>query len=233
MIKNQQDFWSGIMFIAVGALFAYIASTSYSMGTTARMGPAYLPYYLGIILVILGGILSITALRGKVQEEHKVGRFDWDILVMIIGSLVGFGILLEPLGFYLSIVILVIFSSMASHEFNLKMAIANALFLLLFSYLAFIRGLKLVMPLTPAPFEEWQSYQQILVPIFLTIVVVLAYFKVKQARRDAVMAAKLQKHQGDTDNSFTTVLSAKSKAAMADAEQINKASDNSSNTSRN
>lgn len=225
MIKNQQDFWSGIMFIAVGALFAYIASSSYSMGTAARMGPAYLPYYLGIILLVLGAILSITALRGKVQEDHKVGRFDWDILLMIIGSLVGFGIMLEPLGFYLSIFILIVFSSMASHEFSLKVAVANALFLILFSYLAFIRGLKLVLPLTPMPFDEWQSYQQVLIPIFLIVGMVTAYFKIKQSKASLAMATKLKQHHGERDNSFSTVVSAKSRSAMNEVEPIKPSSD--------
>ena len=196
MIKNQQDFWSGIMFVVIGAFFAYIASSSYSMGSAARMGPAFLPYYLGIILLILGAIISISALRGKVQEDHRVGRFDWDILLMIIGSLVGFGLMLEPLGFYLSIVALVIFSSMASHEFNLKVAIANALFLLLFSYLAFIRGLQLVMPLTPTPFSEWQRYEQLLIPIVLSSIVVIGYFKIKQTAQIKDIKSKLQQHQG-------------------------------------
>lgn len=196
MIKNQQDFWSGIMFVVIGAFFAYIASSSYSMGSAARMGPAFLPYYLGIILLILGAIISITALRGKAQEEHKVGRFDWDILLMIIGSLVGFGLMLKPLGFYLSIMVLVLFSSMASHEFSLRVAIANALFLLLFSYLAFIRGLQLVMPLTPTPFSEWQRYEQLFIPIALISIVIIGYFKIKQTAQIKNIKAKLQQHQG-------------------------------------
>lgn len=191
MIKNQQDFWSGIMFIVLGALFAYIASSSYSMGTAARMGPAYLPFYLGLILLFLGAILSITALRGKVKEEHKIGRFDWDILIMVIGSLLSFGIMLEPLGFYLSIVFLVIFSSLASHEFSLKIAIANALFLLLFSYLAFIRGLGLVLPLMPTPFTEWQGHQQVLVPVLLVIGAIGCYIKIQQTKRSNAIKAKL------------------------------------------
>ena len=228
MIKNQQDFWSGIMFIAIGGLFAYIASSSYSMGTTARMGPGYLPYYLGLILLILGAILSITALRGEAKEENKVGHFDWDILLMIIGSLVSFGIMLEPLGFYVSIIILVIFSSMASHEFSLKVAIANALFLLLFSYLAFIRGLSLVLPLSPAPFAEWASYQQVLIPIFLLVGAVLCYFKIKHTKLSKEMKSKLA--AADSDQSFSTVLSAKSQAAMVEAEQSFQDSDSDKST---
>ncbi|HCW16911.1 MAG TPA: tricarboxylate transporter, partial [Achromobacter sp.] len=44
--------------------------------------------------------------------------------------------------------------SLASHEFNWKVAVANGLFLVAFSYLAFIRGLGLIFPLWPSAFAN-------------------------------------------------------------------------------
>ena len=41
---------------------------------------------------------------------------------------------------YISVFILVLISSLASHEFSLKVAVANGIFLVVFTYLAFIRG---------------------------------------------------------------------------------------------
>ena len=41
-IKSQKDFFSGLMFMVVGGLFAW-GATSYSVGTAARMGPGYFP----------------------------------------------------------------------------------------------------------------------------------------------------------------------------------------------
>ena len=37
-IKSQKDFWSGLMFVAVGIGFAW-GATGYSFGTSARPGP--------------------------------------------------------------------------------------------------------------------------------------------------------------------------------------------------
>jgi len=37
-ISNQEDFWSGILFIAFG-LIAVIVSRNYPMGAAIRMGP--------------------------------------------------------------------------------------------------------------------------------------------------------------------------------------------------
>ena len=148
MIKNRQDFWSGVMFMGIGAGFS-LQATTYSMGSAARMGPGYFPFWLGIVLALIGAVVLMTALTGKATET-SIGRFDFKILLLVIGSVALYGVALRPLGLYLSLALLVIVSSLASHEFNWKVAIANALFLVLFSYVAFIRGLGLIFPLWPS-----------------------------------------------------------------------------------
>ena len=53
-LKNPKDFWSGIMFAAIGISFAVIVKAyEYPMGTGARMGPGYFPFVLGIVMGIL------------------------------------------------------------------------------------------------------------------------------------------------------------------------------------
>ena len=47
-IKSQKDFFSGLMFMGVGAAFAW-GATTYNVGTGARMGPGYFPLMLGIL----------------------------------------------------------------------------------------------------------------------------------------------------------------------------------------
>ena len=148
MIKNRQDFWSGAMFIGIGAGFA-IQATTYNMGSAARMGPGYFPFWLGVVLALIGASVLISALSTKTAET-RVSRFDFKILLLVIGSVTLYGVALRPLGLYVSLILLVVISSLASHEFNWKVAIANALFLVLFSYVAFIRGLGLIFPLWPS-----------------------------------------------------------------------------------
>ena len=55
-IKSEKDFWSGLMFIAVGVAFAW-GATNYSFGSSARPGPAYFPFGLGVLMAILGGMI--------------------------------------------------------------------------------------------------------------------------------------------------------------------------------
>ena len=59
-IKSQKDFFSGLMFMVVGGLFAW-GATSYSVGTAARMGPGYFPLLLGSMLALVGAALATGA----------------------------------------------------------------------------------------------------------------------------------------------------------------------------
>ncbi|AZY50260.1 tripartite tricarboxylate transporter TctB family protein [Bordetella avium] len=147
-LRNRQDFWSGVMFIILGLGFSWQAS-SYQMGTAARMGPGYFPFWLGLVLALLGAIVLLSSLSKKATETH-VDRFDWRVVFLVIGSVVVYALVLKLLGVYISVFLLVVLSSVASHEFNLKVAIANGIFLAVFSYLAFIKGLGLIFPLWPS-----------------------------------------------------------------------------------
>ena len=147
-VKNKQDFWSGVMFILVGIGVAFKA-TSYSMGTAARMGPGYFPFWLGAIMAFLGLIILLTSIRPKALVT-VVDKFDFRILAIIVGAIVLFALVLRPLGLILAIFLLVMISSQASHEHNWKVSVANAVFLTLLCWLSFVKGLKLVFPIWPA-----------------------------------------------------------------------------------
>ncbi len=147
-IRSQKDFASGLMFILVGFGFSWVAR-GYSMGTAAKMGPGYFPFWLGVVLALLGVLVLIGSMSSK-GEEDKMAHWDIKILLWILGSVVLFGLLLKPLGMVLSVIVLVLVSSMASHEFSWKGAILNAVILVLISVGAFVYGINLQMPVWPA-----------------------------------------------------------------------------------
>ncbi|MEC3764888.1 MULTISPECIES: tripartite tricarboxylate transporter TctB family protein [Cupriavidus] len=147
-IRSQKDFASGLMFILVGFGFSWVAR-GYSMGTAAKMGPGYFPFWLGIVLALLGVLVLFGSLSSK-SEEDSLARWDIKTLLWILGSVVLFGLLLKPLGMVLSVLVLVLVSSMASHEFSWKGAILNAVILVLISLGAFVYGINLQMPVWPA-----------------------------------------------------------------------------------
>jgi hypothetical protein len=55
-VRNPKDFWSGLLFIGIGAA-AIVLGSKYTIGSAARMGPGSFPRALGILLIVLGSIL--------------------------------------------------------------------------------------------------------------------------------------------------------------------------------
>lgn len=147
-IKSQKDFWSGLMFVAVGVAFAW-GATEYSFGNSARPGPGYFPFGLGVMLAILGGMVMFKALTIETADGEPVGAFAWKPLLIVLASVAVFGVLLPRVGMLIALPLLVISSSLASDEFSWKGAIINAVVLTALSWVVFIKGLSLTIPLLP------------------------------------------------------------------------------------
>ena len=149
-IRNQNDFAVGFFYILIGALAAGIAATRYELGTAGRMGPGYFPLILGVILCLLGAVVLLRALSQS-AERTVLERWDLRSLLWMVGSLLLFSLALKPLGLVLSLALLIIVSSLASHEFTWKGTLLNTLFQLALNVGLFIYFLGL-------PFELWPSF---------------------------------------------------------------------------
>ncbi|NBT10203.1 MAG: tripartite tricarboxylate transporter TctB family protein [Betaproteobacteria bacterium] len=148
-IKSQRDFWSGLMFLVTGALFAWGAVANYSFGSSARPGPGYFPFGLGVLLALLGAFILFEALTIETEDGEPIGDIAWKPLLVILAAVSLFGLLLPVLGMFIALPLLVILSSLASHEFTWKGTLGSAAFLTVFSWLIFIKGLGLTIPLLP------------------------------------------------------------------------------------
>jgi len=148
-IKSQKDFWSGLMFIVVGGAFA-IGALNYSFGSSARPGPAYFPFGLGVLLAILGGMILFEALTIETEDGEPIGAFAWKPLFIILGAVILFGFMLPRIGMVISLPILVLISAYASDEHTWVGTIVNATILTVMSWLVFVVGLKLTIPMWPA-----------------------------------------------------------------------------------
>jgi hypothetical protein len=147
-IKNQKDFWAGIMFLIFGAFFA-ILGVQYKIGTAAKMGPGYFPTFLGMIVISLGVVISLSSLSAT-ETDHKAAKFGWPSLFFILGSVVLFGLTLRPLGLILSLFILIATSSYASKKFSWKSMLVNSAVLILMCLGIFVWSLQLQIPLSPS-----------------------------------------------------------------------------------
>jgi hypothetical protein len=148
-IKSQRDFWAGLLFIGVGVAFAW-GSTNYSMGASARPGPGYFPFGLGVLMALLGGLVMFKALTIEVEGGDPLGRWAWKPLLVIAGAVLLFGWGIPHLGLWVALPLLVIGSALAGSEFRWKDALINCVVLTVGSWAIFIWGLKLTIPLYPA-----------------------------------------------------------------------------------
>ncbi len=147
-IKDEKDFWSGVMFVGAGLFFAIFAQ-EYGMGTAQRMGPAYFPTVLGILLIVLGVIIAIKGLAAE-TEDGKIEPFQFGPLLWVLGAVATFGLLLRPAGMVVALIALVVISSMGSHEFKWKEVIPLTIGLGVLVMVVFIWGLGLTIPVWPA-----------------------------------------------------------------------------------
>jgi hypothetical protein len=156
-LKSQKDFFSGLMFMCVGVAFAWGAS-GYTIGTGARMGPGYFPLVLGVLLALLGALITFKALVVETVDGEKIGAFAWKPLFFIILANLVFGasigglpsIGLPPVGLIVGIYLLTFIASNAGDEFKVKEVVVLATILAAMSYGAFILLLKLQFPVWPA-----------------------------------------------------------------------------------
>ena len=157
-IKSEKDFFSGLVFIAVGLAFA-IGATNYKVGDAARMGPGYFPLLLGILLSILGVVVAFLALTVEAEGDQKFGKMAWRPLFFIILANLTFGALLGGLpfigfpafGLIIAIYALVVIAALGSNEFKLKEVLILATILAIMSYFAFVYMLNL-------QFQVWPTF---------------------------------------------------------------------------
>lgn len=155
-IKSQKNFFSGLLFMGVGVAFAW-GATNYSVGTGARMGPGYFPLMLGVLMAILGIVITFNALVVETEDGDKIGSWAFKPLFFIIAANLVFGLMLGGLpsikipamGLIVGIYALTFIASLAGEEFKVKEVAILATILAIMSYLAFIVLLKLQFPVWP------------------------------------------------------------------------------------
>jgi len=147
-IRDAKDFWSGVMFAAFGLAFMAF-SRQYDMGTAARMGPAFFPTMLGGLLLLLGVVILIKGLTARTEDGH-LAPFHFRPLVLVLGSVVAFGLLLRPAGLLVALAALVFISSLGSHEFRLRDVLLLTVGLSVLVLIVFIYGLSMTVPVLPA-----------------------------------------------------------------------------------
>lgn len=115
-IRNQQDFWAGLLFAVVGVAAWWIGRT-YSFGTVVRMGPGFLPMVLSIALVGFGLFMSVRALT---VDGPEIARAALRPQFFVLLAIVVFGLLIERVGLALCVAAVTLLAALAGSDLRVK-----------------------------------------------------------------------------------------------------------------
>lgn len=141
--RNAKDFWTGFIYIFVGS-GALIICRDYDMGTAVKMGPAYFPTLLSVLLMVIG---IISVLRSFFKSGSPIGVVAWKGLVLIVASTLLFGMIVRGAGLIIALPLLVIVSASASVRFSWKTSLAEAVGITVFCIVIFLKGLGVPLPI--------------------------------------------------------------------------------------
>ena len=141
----NQDSLAGLMFAAFGALGLWFGR-NYGMGTSARMGPGYLPTILCVGMILLGAVIGF---RGVTIGAGPVAALRLRPIVAVLLGLVAFLLLLQRLGLPAAVFTSVAIGSFGGDKVRPVETILLAAFLAVTVSVTFILGLGLPLKFWP------------------------------------------------------------------------------------
>jgi len=132
-----KDFLSGLMFIGFGLLALYFGQ-KLAVGTPVRMGPGYVPRMLALIMIGLGGLITVLAL---VLGDQPVEKPKWKPITLVTIGIILFALLFERAGLLPALVVLVLIASLGGEEFKLTEVLGNMVVLAILCTIVFKIGL--------------------------------------------------------------------------------------------
>jgi hypothetical protein len=145
-VRNPRDLASSLVVFAAG-LFFIVNGLNYAMGSAARMGPGFYPVLLGVIAVILAVILLVPALT----REGHLEPVAWRPFLAVSAAIAAFALTLRSFGIAPAIFATVIVSAMADRTARPLSTLAVAAAIVGGTWLVFIKGLGIPLPLYRMP----------------------------------------------------------------------------------
>jgi hypothetical protein len=116
------------------------------------MGPGYFPLAISCLLLIFG-VVGVG--RSFLSDGEPIGAFAWKTILLVVGSVVAFGVLLPTAGLIIAMTVMVLMSAGASSKFRFEWtATAGLIGLVVFCSIVFVKGLGVPMPLLGSWFGQ-------------------------------------------------------------------------------
>jgi putative tricarboxylic transport membrane protein len=141
-IRSIKDLLAGLIYIFFGASAIFIAR-DYNMGTAVKMGPAYFPTVLSMLLIAVG---AISVIRAFILQGTPIGVISIKGLFLVTAAIVVFGLLVRGAGLAIALPLMLFISAAASVKFHWQTMLMIALGLTLFCVLVFVKGLGIPLP---------------------------------------------------------------------------------------
>jgi putative tricarboxylic transport membrane protein len=141
-IRSIKDLLAGLIYIFFGASAIFIAR-DYNMGTAVKMGPAYFPTVLSMLLIAVG---AISVIRAFILHGTPIGVISIKGLFLVTAAIVVFGLLVRGAGLAIALPLMLFISAAASVKFHWQTMLMIALGLTLFCVLVFLKGLGIPLP---------------------------------------------------------------------------------------
>lgn len=164
---GKHDVLSGLLLMVGGGIFSWLA-TRYHMGTPNRMGPGFFPFWLGLVLMVVGAILLLQAVltsritvarvaTGRGPSVVPVGgattptepplKAEWRGWLCILGGVAAFAGLGHYGGLVPATFAAVFISALGDRKNSIKDAFLLSLAMVVVAVLVFSWGLRLQLPL--------------------------------------------------------------------------------------
>jgi hypothetical protein len=143
-VATRKDFWTGVIYVVIG-VSAFVIARNYALGSAARMGPGYFPTAVALLLTAVGVAIVV---RSFFRQGELIDRFAWKPMLLVLGSIVAFGILINRAGLVLAALVLVLGCAAASERFRLGwLPVLGMAALIAFCVMVFVIGMGIPMPL--------------------------------------------------------------------------------------
>jgi hypothetical protein len=153
-LQNLNKDRAGAILLVVLGTGVILVSRGYGIGSLGRMGSGFVPLTLGVLLVLVGIGIGVTA-AGSTQSPDKAvdtgaglhGLVDWRSWLGILGSVIAFIVVGRTLGMVPATFAVVFISALSDRGNTIRHAALLALALTVAGVVIFHFGLRIQMPL--------------------------------------------------------------------------------------
>ncbi|CAM3252606.1 tripartite tricarboxylate transporter TctB family protein [Paracoccus nototheniae] len=149
-MNKRVDLGAGLVVAALGIAVAAYTIAHYPLGSLRRMGPGMFPMGLGVAIAVLGASIALTALPGQpasLDPPHDGDRFETRTAILALAGVVGFALLVRPMGLVPAVLVVVGISAFADRQNRARSVAVLAVALAALAAVMFRFALGLPFPL--------------------------------------------------------------------------------------